>query len=47
MSGFSKWPKSVGPADEKLVMTPLRFGLDLLGCRVVTRIDAWPPFAAR
>ena len=24
MSGFSMWPKSVGPADEKLVITPLR-----------------------
>ena len=23
-SGFSLWPKSVGPADEKLVMMPLR-----------------------
>ena len=23
-SGFSRWPKSVGPADEKLVITPLR-----------------------
>ena len=25
MSGFSRCPKSVGPADEKLVITPLRF----------------------
>ena len=24
MSGFSRWPKSVGPADEKLVMMPER-----------------------
>ncbi len=24
MSGFSWWPKSVGPADEKLVITPAR-----------------------
>ena len=45
MSGFRKWPKSVGPADEKLVITPLRF---VCSSRMsaVTRIDACPPFAA-
>ena len=44
-SGFRKWPKSVGPADEKLVMTPLRFVCSSR-MSVVTRIDAWPPCAA-
>jgi len=46
MSGFSMWPKSVGPADEKLVMIPPRF-VWISWISLVTRIAAWPPFASR
>ena len=42
MSGFSWWPKSVGPAEEKLVITPRPVGLDL-GSRLPSVIFAWPP----
>ena len=42
MSGFRKPPKSVGPADEKLVMIPPRF-VGISWMSLETRIDAWPP----
>ena len=45
MSGFSMCPKSVGPADEKLVITPARL-VWISWMPLVTRIVAWPPFAA-
>ncbi len=39
-------PKSVGPADEKLVMIPLR-PVWISWMPLETRIVAWPPFVAR
>ena len=45
-SGFSSWPKSVGPADEKLVTIPLRpFTISLM--LRPTRIVVRPPTEAR
>src|SRR5690242_15845435 len=41
MSGFRKWPKSVGPADEKLVITPLRL-VGISRMSVDTRIETRP-----
>ena len=47
-SGFSWWSKSVGPADEKLVIDAAAAGLDLLGSlAALTRIVVRPPCAAR
>src|SRR5581483_2888131 len=45
-SGFRNQPKSVGPADEKLVITPER-PVWISWMSLETRICAWPPFAAR
>ena len=42
MSGFRKWPKSVGPADEKLVITPPRF-VGISSMSLETRIVPCPP----
>ena len=44
-SGFRRCPKSVGPADEKLVTTPLRF-VGSSRTSVDTRIFTWPPLAS-
>jgi len=45
-SGLRSWPKSVGPADEKLVMTPLR-SVWSSWMSDETRSLPWPLFAAR
>src|SRR5436305_4325757 len=42
MSGFNSWPKSVGPAEEKLVITPLR-AVWISSMPLETRIAPWPP----
>ena len=45
-SGFSSWPKSVGPADEKLVIMPLRPVLSSLNERLKRTVER-PPLASR
>ena len=45
MSGFSRWPKSVGPAEEKLVITPAR-PVWISSSSRPTVICAWPPVEA-